>query len=65
MNKNYKIRAQGCMMGQLVGDALGSLVEFKRPEDIQKQYPDGVRDLRMVVHGTLSLVSQQMTLKWR
>jgi ADP-ribosylglycohydrolase len=24
-------RAQGCLLGQLAGDALGSLVEFKFP----------------------------------
>ena len=30
-----KIRAQGCLLGQLAGDALGSLVEFQSPEDIR------------------------------
>lgn len=38
-------RAQGCLLGQLAGDALGSLVEFHTPEQIRRQYPDGVRDL--------------------
>jgi ADP-ribosylglycohydrolase len=38
-------RAQGCLMGQLVGDSLGSLVEFKSPKEIRKLYPGGVRDL--------------------
>ena len=38
-------RAQGCLMGQCVGDALGSLVEFRSPEVILSQYPEGVRDL--------------------
>ena len=28
-------RAQGCLLGQLAGDALGSLVEFRREEEIQ------------------------------
>lgn len=37
--------AQGCLLGQLVGDALGSLVEFRSPEEIRRAYPDGVRDL--------------------
>lgn len=38
-------RAQGCLMGQLCGDALGSLVEFMPPEEIHRTYPGGVRDL--------------------
>ncbi len=38
-------RAQGCLLGQLAGDALGSLVEFQTPEEIREQYPGGVRDL--------------------
>jgi len=32
-------------MGQLAGDSLGSLVEFRKPEQISKAYPDGVREL--------------------
>jgi ADP-ribosylglycohydrolase len=36
-------RAQGCLLGQLSGDALGSLVEFQTPEAIRRRYPDGVR----------------------
>jgi ADP-ribosyl-[dinitrogen reductase] hydrolase len=38
-------RAQGCLLGQLSGDALGSLVEFSTPHRIRANYPDGVRDL--------------------
>jgi ADP-ribosyl-[dinitrogen reductase] hydrolase len=38
-------RAVGCLLGQVVGDSLGSLVEFRSPHDIARQYPDGVRDL--------------------
>jgi len=38
-------RAQGCLAGQLAGDALGGLVEFRGPRDIASQYPDGVREL--------------------
>lgn len=38
-------RAQGCLLGQVAGDALGSLVEFKGPAAIRSRYPDGVRDL--------------------
>ena len=38
-------RAQGAMMGQLVGDALGSIVEFKTAEEIRSLYPDGVTEM--------------------
>ncbi|AKH19903.1 ADP-ribosylglycohydrolase family protein [Sedimenticola thiotaurini] len=38
-------RAQGCLLGQLAGDALGSLVEFQTPEEIKHRYPKGVREL--------------------
>ena len=38
-------RAQGCLLGQLAGDALGSLVEFQTPEAILGRYPGGVREL--------------------
>ena len=38
-------RAQGCLLGQLAGDALGSMVEFRRPEDIHRDYPDRIRKL--------------------
>lgn len=39
------LRAQGSLLGQLVGDALGSLVEFQSPQEIRRQYPQGVREL--------------------
>ena len=38
-------RAQGCLLGQLAGDSLGSLVEFKDASTIRTLYPDGVREL--------------------
>jgi len=38
-------RAQGCFLGQLAGDSLGSLVEFKSPREIATIYPGGVRKL--------------------
>ncbi|WP_419161040.1 ADP-ribosylglycohydrolase family protein [Candidatus Palauibacter sp.] len=38
-------RAHGCLLGQLAGDSLGSLVEFKGPGEIRRLYPEGVRDL--------------------
>ena len=39
-------RAQGCMLGQLAGDALGSQVEFSSPQRLARDYPYGVRDMR-------------------
>lgn len=38
-------RAQGCLLGQIAGDSLGSLVEFKDAATIGRISPDGVRDL--------------------
>ncbi len=38
-------RAQGCLLGQLAGDALGQLVEFQTAAAILARYPGGVRDL--------------------
>lgn len=34
-------RAQGCLLGQIAGDALGSLVEFQSTGQIIAEYPDG------------------------
>jgi ADP-ribosyl-[dinitrogen reductase] hydrolase len=36
-------RAQGCLLGQFAGDALGSLVEFKPPGEIARRFPKGLR----------------------
>ena len=38
-------RAQGCLLGQLAGDSLDSLVESRAPDDIRREYPNGVREL--------------------
>lgn len=38
-------RAQGCLLGQVAGDALGALVEFRTASSIARQYPNGVREL--------------------
>jgi ADP-ribosylglycohydrolase/fructose-1,6-bisphosphatase/inositol monophosphatase family enzyme len=38
-------RAQGALLGQVIGDALGQLVEFRDEASIRRQYPDGVLDL--------------------
>ena len=52
-------RAQGCLLGQLAGDALGSLVEFWEPEEIREAYPDGVREL--ADGGTWGTIAGQPT----
>jgi ADP-ribosylglycohydrolase/fructose-1,6-bisphosphatase/inositol monophosphatase family enzyme len=52
-------RAQGALLGQLCGDALGSLVEFQSEEEIAEDYPDGVREL--MDGGTWNLLAGQPT----
>ena len=52
-------RARGCLLGQLAGDALGSLVEFQSPAEIRRQYPEGVRDL--AAGGTWNTLAGQPT----
>ncbi len=52
-------RAQGCLLGQLAGDALGSLVEFQSASEIVRSYPGGVRDLRD--GGTFDTLAGQPT----
>ena len=52
-------RAQGCFIGQLTGDALGSLVEFESPEEIRQKYPDSISD--MVDGGTWGTIAGQPT----
>lgn len=58
-NDQMLLRAQGCLLGQLAGDALGSLVEFLGPEEIRRRYPNGVRDL--VDGGTWDTLAGQPT----
>ena len=38
-------RALGCMLGLVIGDSLGSQVEFQSEEAIRAAHPDGVREL--------------------
>jgi ADP-ribosyl-[dinitrogen reductase] hydrolase len=52
-------RAQGCWSGQLVGDALGSQVEFESPAQITSKWPDGVRSIRD--GGTFNTLAGQPT----
>ena len=43
--EGVRSRAQGCLLGQIAGDSLGSLVEFKDASTIRKLHPHGVREL--------------------
>ena len=52
-------RAQGCLLGQFAGDALGSLVESRSAEQIRQKYPNGVRDL--ADGGTHNTIAGQPT----
>lgn len=52
-------RAQGSLLGQLAGDSLGSLVEFRALDDIQREYPKGVREL--ADGGTWNTIAGQPT----
>lgn len=55
-------RAQGCLLGQLAGDALGSRVEFESAASIARRFPaatGGVRDL--VDGGTWNTLAGQPT----
>jgi ADP-ribosylglycohydrolase/fructose-1,6-bisphosphatase/inositol monophosphatase family enzyme len=38
-------RAAGCLLGQVIGDSLGSRVEFKNAAEIARLFPGGVREL--------------------
>ena len=53
------LRAQGCLLGQAVGDALGAIVEFSSGMDIRRRYPDGVR--RMVASPVWGTLAGQIT----
>lgn len=52
-------RARGVMYGQIIGDSLGSLVEFKSAQEIASLYPNGVREL--ADGGPFSLSAGQPT----
>jgi len=54
-----KDRARGCWLGQIVGDALGTTVEFQSAARIAARYPDGVRDV--VGGGPFGLLPGQVT----
>ncbi|MBI4606420.1 MAG: ADP-ribosylglycohydrolase family protein [Planctomycetes bacterium] len=52
-------RAQGCLLGQISGDSLGSLVEFCGPEEIARAHPGGLA--RLLDGGTWSTLAGQPT----
>jgi len=48
-------RAKGCLLGHVVGDALGSMVVFMSGAEIRTFYPQGVRTIGpSIVHGTVA-----------
>jgi len=59
VNSDMLSRAQGCLLGQISGDALGSLVEFENAEQIHQEYPDGV--CRLIDGGTWDTIAGQPT----
>lgn len=52
-------RARGVLYGQVIGDNLGALVEFRAPETIAELYPNGVREL--TDGGVHSIIAGQPT----
>jgi hypothetical protein len=54
-------RAQGALLGQIVGDALGSGVDGWSPERVRADFPDGVRE--MVANPELGTIKGQTTDK--
>jgi ADP-ribosylglycohydrolase/fructose-1,6-bisphosphatase/inositol monophosphatase family enzyme len=52
-------RAQGCLLGQLAGDSLGSLVEFQSASRVASLYPEGPRQL--ADGGTWNTLAGQAT----
>jgi ADP-ribosylglycohydrolase len=52
-------RAQGCLLGQLAGDSLGSLVEFESEASIRRLYPQGISEL--ADGGTFNTLAGQPT----
>jgi ADP-ribosylglycohydrolase/fructose-1,6-bisphosphatase/inositol monophosphatase family enzyme len=52
-------RAAGCLLGQVIGDSLGSRVEFKGAAEIAREFPQGVREL--ADGGAYRLIAGQPT----
>lgn len=58
-NKLSLSKAHGTLIGQIAGDSLGSLVEFKSPSEILSLYPNGVCEL--ADGGTFNTLAGQPT----
>ena len=52
-------RAQGCLLGQVAGDALGALVEFETRDEIAARFPGGPR--RLADGGPWNIIAGQCT----
>ena len=52
-------RAQGCLLGLIAGDNLGSMVEFQSEQEIKGLYPNGLSDLSS--GGVFNLLAGQPT----
>src|SRR5438270_270586 len=59
ISSQLRDRARGVLLGQLVGDALGTTVEFSSRESIRRQFPNGLRDI--VGGGPFHLLPGQVT----
>lgn len=53
-------RSQGCLLGQVAGDSLGQLVEFKSASQIARRFPDG-GPRYLADGGTWDLIAGQPT----
>jgi ADP-ribosylglycohydrolase len=45
ITSDMRDRARGVLLGQFVGDALGTTVEFSSAEKVRQRYPDGLREV--------------------
>lgn len=52
-------RARGCLLGQIAGDSLGALVEFRSADSIRSEYPEGVHLL--AAGGPFEILAGQPT----
>ncbi len=51
--------AQGCLLGRLAGDPLGSMVVSRSPEEIRRNFPNGL--LEPADGGTGTTIADQPT----
>lgn len=58
-------RAQGCLLGQFAGDALGSLVEFCTPDESGESILTASANLPTEALGIPSQVSLRTIPRWR